>query len=164
MSRLDQFIHRVTAQKNLLEHVAGRLNGVAGPILELKLGNGRIYDHLRQVLPDREIFAFDRLIRAHPSSVPDGDHMIVGDLYDTLKYCHQRTGRSAVLIHCALGTGDPTADLALADWLGPLVADLTGTGGYVICDLPLVLAPFEDLEIPDQAHAGQFRLCRKLPR
>ena len=32
-----------------------------GPVIELGLGNGRTYDHLRERLPGRRIIAFDRV-------------------------------------------------------------------------------------------------------
>ena len=36
-----------------------------------------------------------------------------------------------------LSSGDPTADLAMAAWAGPLLADLAGPGGYLVCDIPI---------------------------
>ena len=33
-----------------------------GPVLELGLGNGRTFDHLRERLPGRRIVAFDRAL------------------------------------------------------------------------------------------------------
>jgi hypothetical protein len=41
----------------LLRDAARRLEGVPGCIFELGLGSGRTFDHLRQLFPDREIFA-----------------------------------------------------------------------------------------------------------
>ena len=161
MSRLDDFIRRMTAQKLLLEHTAERIAGLTGPAFELGLGNGRTYDHLRQILPEREIFVFDCSVSAHPSCVPDGDHMIMGDIRDTLQYCHPRTKRQAALIHVDLGTGDETADLAKADWLAPLLADHTEAGGYVVSDLPIDHDAFERLPNPEGTEAAKQRLYRK---
>lgn len=161
MSRLDDFIRRMTAQKLLLEHAAGLIDGIDGPAFELGLGNGRTFDHMREVLPDREIFVFDRGVNAHPSCVPDGDHMIMGDIRDTLQYCHPRTQHKAALMHVDLGTGDPTADLAKADWLAPLLADHAAPGGYVVSDLPIDHSEFERLPNPDGTEAAKQRLYRK---
>ena len=48
------------AQRECLNWAAEAVAGVAGPVLELGLGNGRTYDHLRERLPEREIYVFER--------------------------------------------------------------------------------------------------------
>ena len=53
MSRLESMQRRLTAQIDGLNWAAQEIAGVAGDVLELGLGNGRTYDHLRQVLPHR---------------------------------------------------------------------------------------------------------------
>ncbi len=60
MSRLDSFIRRMLAQRACLNWAAEAVAGIAGPVLELGLGNGRTYDHLRELLPEREIYVFER--------------------------------------------------------------------------------------------------------
>ena len=67
MSRLDSFIRRLEAQRACLDLAARRSPICRGPVLELGLGNGRTYDHLRELLPLREIFVFERDVRAHPA-------------------------------------------------------------------------------------------------
>ena len=71
-------IHRLTAQRAYLNEAARRIKDLPGCVFELGLGSGRTFDHLRSLLPDREIFAFDRAISAHPTCIPDADHMILG--------------------------------------------------------------------------------------
>jgi len=161
MSRLDDFLTRLTAQKVILEHLAAAITDVPGPVLELGLGNGRTYDHLREILAEREIFAFDRGVTAHPASIPDGHHMIVGDIRETLSFCGERVGGAAALVHCDLGTGDETADLAKAHWLAPLVAERTATGGYVASGIPLDLPGFAELPLPAAAQASRYHLYVK---
>ena len=90
MSRLDFMISRLTAQRALLDEAARLIADQPGCVFELGLGSGRTFDHLRQLLPDREIFAFDRAISAHPKCIPDGDHMILGEIRETLKFCGPR--------------------------------------------------------------------------
>ncbi len=162
MSRLDDFIRRMTAQKLLLEYVASLLEGLAGPVFELGLGNGRTFDHLREVLPGREIFVFDRAISAHPQCVPDGDHMILGEIRDTLRFCHPRTRVPAALIHVDLGTGDPTADMAKANWLAEALVDHSAVGGYVVADLPIDHPAFEKLPQPDAAAGSRQQIYRRI--
>ncbi|MDX1738439.1 MAG: class I SAM-dependent methyltransferase, partial [Alphaproteobacteria bacterium] len=60
MSRLDSVIRRLEAQRACLNSAAELVGARVGHVLELGLGNGRTYDHLREILPDREIFVFER--------------------------------------------------------------------------------------------------------
>ena len=60
MSRLDSFIRRLQAQRACLNEAVAQIRGVEGFVLELGLGNGRTFDHLREICPDREIYVFDR--------------------------------------------------------------------------------------------------------
>ena len=115
MSRLDSMIHRLIAQRDLLNRAADLVSGVEGPVLELGLGNGRTYSHLKALFPDREVFAFDRQTVASIRSMPDAEHMILGEIRDTLPYCAPRIAGRAALVHADLSNGDPTDDLALAD-------------------------------------------------
>ena len=59
MTRLDTVIERLKAQRSCLNAAAEALRGNDGHILELGLGNGRTYDHLRDLFPDRDIYVFD---------------------------------------------------------------------------------------------------------
>jgi hypothetical protein len=70
MTRLDSFIRRIRAQRACLNRAADLIKGVPGPVLELGLGNGRTYDHLRELMPERQIYAFDRQLAAHPDCIP----------------------------------------------------------------------------------------------
>ena len=160
MSRLDSLIKRFIAQRDCLNHTATLITGIAGPVFELGLGNGRSYDHLREIFPDREIFAFDRAVSAHPRCIPDADHMIVGDIRETLRYCLPRTGGKAALIHVDLGNGDPTYGLALTAWASPLVASRILPNGVVVSDATLDLPEFETLPLPDGVKPGRIHFYR----
>jgi len=105
VNRLDFFIHRMTAQRDCLALAARLITDVPGPVLKLGLFNRRTYDHLREILPGREIFVFDRCVAAHPDCVPDNDHMIVGDITETLAGAGAVIGAKAALAHCDTGMG-----------------------------------------------------------
>ncbi|TIX46309.1 MAG: hypothetical protein E5V36_02035, partial [Mesorhizobium sp.] len=75
MSRLDSFIRRMTAQRDILDHVCAEVAKMEGPVLELGLGNGRTFHHLRERLPGRRIVAFDRALAAHASSIPEAENL-----------------------------------------------------------------------------------------
>ncbi len=70
MSRLDSFIRRLEAQRTVLNWAASAIEGKDGIVLELGLGNGRTYDHLRELLPDRAIHVFERNPQPNPRSMP----------------------------------------------------------------------------------------------
>ena len=84
MSRLDSAIRRLQAQRSCLDDAARRIAGLPGIVFELGLGNGRTYDHLREVLPDREIYVFERRVAAHPDCVPPDDKLFLGNVEETL--------------------------------------------------------------------------------
>jgi hypothetical protein len=139
-SRLDSFIRRLEAQRACLDWAVSAIRDVPGAAVELGLGNGRTYDHLRTRLGGREIFAFDRQVAAHPACIPDAAHMIVGDFRDTLPaFVTRHTGRVA-LIHADIGSGDEAATAALARWLGPVLGPLLARGALVLADQRMEVA------------------------
>lgn len=70
MSRLESMRRRLSAQIDGLNWATNQIADIKGDVLELGLGNGRTFDHLRQQLPDRRIWVIDREMNAHPSCVP----------------------------------------------------------------------------------------------
>lgn len=162
MSRLDRTINRLMAQRALIAQAADLVGDLPGPIFDLGLGNGRTYDHLRETFPHRAIFAFDRAINAHPSSIPPAEHMIVGEIRDTLRHCGPRVGGKPVLIHIDLDIGDPTMKLVTDEWLGPAIVAWVPPGGIVIADRSLDLPPdFEELDRPADAPTSKHHLYRR---
>ncbi len=139
-SRLDSFIRRLQAQRACLDWAAAAIADVPGAVLELGLGNGRTYDHLRTRLAEREIFAFDRQVAAHPACIPDDAHLIVGDFRDTLAPFAQRHAGKIALVHADTGSGDKTATTALARWLGSVLGPMLTRGGIVLSDQKLEVA------------------------
>lgn len=137
MSRLDSFIRRLEAQRACLDLVAARIADLSGPVLELGLGNGRTYDHLRELLPAREIFVFEREIRAHPADRPDPQHLFMGDFRDTLPGAGHRLPGKAALAHADIGSGDREATAELARWLSDALPPLLCAGAWVVADQPL---------------------------
>lgn len=160
MSRLDSFIHRVTAQRACLNHAAGLIAGTAGPILELGLGNGRTYDHLRGLFPDRDIFVFDRQIAAHPACIPDAGHVFLGEFHATLPAARERLGGQAALAHCDIGSGDQAATADLAQWLGPVLDELLVRGAVIVSDQPLAARGWVSSPLPDGAMPGSYFFYR----
>ena len=160
MSRLDSFIRRLTAQRACLEAAFRLIADRPGPVLELGLGNGRTYDHLRSNLADREIFVFERQVLAHPDCVPDDTHLFLGDFHDTIPDASSRIGAPAVLAHCDIGSGDAAATAALAGWLGPALVGLLGDGAIVLADQPLQAPGLTALALPETVAPGRYHMYR----
>jgi S-adenosyl-L-methionine methyltransferase len=134
MSRLDSFIRRLEAQRACLEYAAGQIRDLPGPVLEFGLGNGRTYDHLRELLPEREIFVFERAVNAHPDCIPDPAHLILGDVRATLPRIRLRLRSLAALAHLDVGTGDAARNAELAAWLSDALPPLLAAGAWVASD------------------------------
>jgi hypothetical protein len=160
MSRLDSFIRRMQAQRDCLNHVAPLVRAMTGPILEVGLGNGRTYDHLRELFPGRAIHVFEREVRAHPDCVPPDALLFLGDARQTTaSACRQLEG-AASLIHSDLGTGDHAANTEIGRWLGPALDRLLAPGGYVVANQALDVARWVRLSEPDGVSRGRYFLYR----
>jgi hypothetical protein len=160
MSRLDSFLRRMTAQKLLLERAAELIADVPGPVVELGLGAGRTYDHLRELLPEREIFAFDSVLQAAVGALPEADHMIVGDIRETLAFAGPRIGARAALVHNDLGSGDEVYNAATSAWLSPLVAAIIAPRAIVVTSFPLALPGASALPLPPGIKPGRYHIFR----
>ncbi len=160
MSRLDSLIRRLEAQRACLNLVAETIRDLPGPVLELGLGNGRTYDHLRETLPDREIFVFERAVAADPDCVPDAAHLLLGDLHETLPAAAARFGPSVALIHSDLGTGDTELNGRLAAFLATRLPGLLRPGGVVISDQDLSLTGAVALPLPAGVSPGRYFIYR----
>lgn len=161
MSRLDSFIRRLQAQRACLDRAARLIAEVPGPVLEVGLGNGRTYDHLRGLLPDRAIFAFDRQVAAHPDCVPPDGFLILGDALRMLPGALPRIGAPAALIHMDIGSGHEAQSRRLAEALAPHAAKLMAPGGVLATDQPIAQAGLEPLALPEGVAPGRYHLYRR---
>lgn len=161
MSRLDSFIRRLQAQRACLDAAAATIAALEGPVFELGLGNGRTYDHLCERLQGREIFVFERQIAAHPASMPDAEHLFLGDIHETLPAALGRFEGTVALIHSDIGTGDAEANAGLAAFLCGYLPALLRPGGLVVSDQPLALADAHSLPLPDGVKPGRYFIYRR---
>lgn len=165
MSRLDSFIRRLSAQRACLDWAVEAVRDVPGAVLELGLGNGRTYDHLRARLAGtREIYACDRQVAAHPDCVPDAAHMRVGDFRATLPQLAAELPRGVSLVHADTGSGDDAASRAQARALAALIDPLLAGGAAIVSDQDM--APDATLgwvpqPLPDGIAPGRYFLWRK---
>jgi hypothetical protein len=160
MSRLDSVIRRLRAQRACLRRAAEMIRDLPGPVLELGLGNGRTYDHLRETFPDREIFVFEREVAADPDCLPDAAHLLLGDIHETLPAAVARFGPSVALVHSDLGTGDAGLNGRLAAFLAARLPGLLRPGGVVISDQDVSLAGAVALPLPEGVRPGRYFMSR----
>ncbi len=160
MSRLDSFIARMQAQRDCLNFLKPSVDGVSGAILEVGLGNGRTYDHLRDLFPGRDIYVFERQVAAHPDCIPPRNRLFLGDAREALPRAARQLGASAALIHSDLGTGDHEANMAMGKWLGSALDALAGTGGYVLANQPLEVLRWRRLAEPPGVPTDRYFLYR----
>ncbi|MDG4891815.1 class I SAM-dependent methyltransferase [Mesorhizobium sp. WSM4887] len=131
-SRLDRMIARLTTQRRALERAAEETRGLPGPVLEIGLGKGRTYSHLRKLFPDRRIIAFDRDLHAPADAAPAGADLVLGDFRETLSALSGCA--PAALAHADFGSEDRARDTAQAGWLAALIDALMAPGGLVVSD------------------------------
>ena len=160
MSRLDSFIARMQAQRDCLNALKPAIDALPGPILEVGLGNGRTYDHLRDLFPNRDIYVFERAVTAHPDCIPPDDRLFLGEASETSPRAAAKLGATAALIHTDLGTGDHAANMAMGGWLGPALDTLAGAGGYVLANQPLEVARWQRLPEPTGVPKDRYFLYR----
>lgn len=156
MSRLDSFIRRLEAQRRCLDLAMALVAELPGPVLELGLGNGRTYDHLREHLPDRAIWVFERDPRPHPDCRPPEERLVIGDLADTLPGAVARIGAPAALVHADLGSADPERDRALARLVAGQLPALVAAGGIVVADQDVAAPGFVPVAVPGLAPGRYF--------
>ncbi|NLR98308.1 hypothetical protein HGP17_15945 [Rhizobium sp. P38BS-XIX] len=158
MSRLDSFIRRLSAQRDILNSVADDVRRLDGPVLELGLGNGRTFDHLRELFQDRRIIAFDRAANAYGPSMPSTDNLILGEIKDTAR---QYIGAGASLAHADIGTGYEEKDAITLTWLPEIMAGVLASGGIAVSGLPLEHANLQELPRPSSVKEGRYFIYRR---
>jgi len=159
MSRLDSFIRRLTAQRDILNHISETMmDGPDGAVLEIGLGNGRTYSHLREHFPGRRIIAFDRAIGSHASSTPEAEDLVIGEIRETAQAF---VGTEAALVHADIGTGYPDKDAVTLTWLPQLAAGSLRSGGIAVSGLPLEHPDLEPQPLPATVREDRYFLYRK---
>lgn len=161
MSRLDSFIRRLEAQRACLARAAELIGGLPGPVLELGLGNGRTYDHLRELLPGRDIYVCERQVAAHPDCIPPADRLLLGEMFDTLPAAAAFLAARVALAHLDAGRGDDDADRVQADTLRPLILPLLRPGGVLVTQDEMDGPGLEALPLPRNTPTGRYHLYRR---
>lgn len=157
MSRLDSMLRRFAAQRDGLNWAAEQTAGQAGDALDMGLGNGRTYDHLREILPQRRIWVIDRVLQCHPSCTPPKADLLLGEAEPMLTKLAQG-GAQIVLAHYDFGFGIKEKDVAESARLSPLIASVMMQGGLIISGQPLV--GFEQISGPGSIAPDRYLFYR----
>jgi S-adenosyl-L-methionine methyltransferase len=158
MSRLDSFINRMTAQRDMLNLIRDEIVLPDGPILEIGLGNGRTFSHLRESFPARRIVVFDRQLLAHKSSIPPEGDLILGEIAEMGK---SFIGIGAAFVHADIGTGDPEKDAVTLTWLPAMVDGMLVSAGYALSGLPLDRPDLKRLPVASHIDPERYFFYRK---
>lgn len=161
MSRLDVFIDRMVSQRACLDHAARATEALGGPVFELGLGNGRTYHHMREIMPDRDIYVFERAVGAHPDSIPPEDLTILGDVTETLPAALTRFGATASLIHADLGGHNLQKNDSFARLISPMVEPLLRQGGLMVSSDRMYFETLSEQPFPEGAVPGRCFVYRR---
>lgn len=161
MSRLDLFIDRMVSQRACLNHAAALTKDLKGPVFELGLGNGRTYHHMCEIMPERDIYVFERAIASHPDSTPPDDRVLLGDVFDTLPLALDTFGPTARLIHADLGGHDAQKNDVFARKISPLIEPLLATGGLMVSSDRMYFDTLVEIELPEGAVPGRCFIYKR---
>jgi hypothetical protein len=164
VSRLDSFIRRLEAQRACLELAADLVADLDGEVLELGLGNGRTYDHLRELFPHRNIYVCERAVAAHPGCIPPPQFLFLGDMRETLPAVRARLAERVVLAHLDPGNGEIAASKALADHITPLIVPLLRLNGLLVSEPAVTADELRALPPPDGIQPGRYNLYQRISR
>ncbi len=156
-------IERLVTQRACLDHAVALVADLAGPVLELGLGKGRTYDHLRERLAEREILVLDRELHAPPRHTPPPASLVLGEFRETLAaLSHRYRGRFA-LVHADIGSDDLSADAGTVREIVPLLAPLLREAAVVLGDREMEGAGWIRLPLPADVGRWPYYLYR-VPR
>lgn len=161
MSRLDIFIDRMVSQRACIDFAAQNTADMAGPVFELGLGNGRTYHHLCEIMPDRDIYVFERAVASNPSSTPPENRTILGDVFDTLPQALQRFGPTASFIHADLGGHSLQKNDEFARKVSPYIEPLLAPLGMMVSSDRMYFDALVEVEIPPSAVLGRCFIYKK---
>ena len=99
-------------------------------------------------------------ISAHPSCIPDDDHLFLGDVLDRLPAVTERFRGSVALVHADIGSGVAEDNRRLAARISPLLPPLLAPGGLVVTDQEMTLPAATPVDLPEGVAAGRYHMVR----
>ena len=161
MSRLDSMLRRLAAQRDGLNWAADQIAPLSGDVLDMGLGNGRTYHHMRRYVEGRDIYVFERAVASHPDSTPPEDRVILGDVRETLPASLDRFGPTASLVHADLGGHNREKNDAFARFVSPLIEPLMAPGGLMVSSDRMYFEYLTEMALPANAVDGRCFIYRR---
>ncbi len=160
LTRLEKTLFRLEAQHACLQWAFEQIADKDGVIFEVGLGLGRTFNHMRYHLAGREIYAFERVVNAYPDCMPDNDHLIIGELDETLPAAAQQFDGQVILGHSDIGSFDRDGNQAMAALISRHLPPALAPDAIVMSDLPLDIPGYRALPLPDGAREDRYYLYR----
>ena len=145
MSRLEDLTHRFLTQQAALNRAVDMIEGLDGIVVELGLGKGRSFDHLRERLPNRDIYVFDHELSCEPEFAPPPAFWMFGEITSTLPAFCRRFAGQAILVHSDIGTRERADALPLVTFVTEHLGRLLKKDGIVASDRPMAELTWEAL-------------------
>jgi hypothetical protein len=150
------------AQRACLDHAARLVTALPRNVLEFGLSNGRTYDHLRERLPARDIYVFDRQLTAHRSCIPPVHRLFLGDVLQSLPSAVARLGSNTALANIDIGTGDDGATWELVRLMVPVLLQALRPCAIVVSGAPIDHGALHSLVLPDGVEPGRHFLFSRI--
>lgn len=158
LTRLEKTLYRLEAQHACLAWAFDQIAERSGIVFEIGLGLGRTFNHMRHHLGAREIYAFERVINAYPDCMPDDDHLIIGEIEETLPLAAEKFKGKVVLGHSDIGSFDKENNRIMAGLISQHLPAALAPGAIVMSDLPLDLPGCQAVPLPPGAREDRYYL------
>ena len=143
-----------------MDWAAKNIHKQRGVVLEFGLGNGRTFDHMRKLLPQRDIYVFEREIAAHPDCIPHPAFQFIGDFRDSIPMAIEQLGRSAALAYLDIGAEQKNTSLALASKITPCIEKLLCVNAIVVSEQEVERWRSYKLQLPAGISENRIHLYR----
>lgn len=163
LTRLEKLLFRLEAQYLCLAWAFKEIADRPGVVFELGLGHGRTYDHMREHLPGRDIYVFDRELDCFEDCIPPDDRLFIGDIDDTLATAATRFAGQVVLAHSDMGSYTQAHNDAMSAMLSRRLPAVLAPAAIMLSDLPLDLPGARALPLPSGAREGRYFIYRNGP-
>ena len=160
VSRLEKLYFRLEAQVACLAWAFREIGERPGLVFELGLGHGRTFDHLRKNLPGRKIYVFDRQVDSYPDCTPEADHMILGELSQTLAQAAARFDGQVILAQSDVGSFSAEHNGTMSSIVSANLAPALADGAIILADLPLAIPASTRLPLPPGAREDRYFIYR----
>ena len=143
LSRLESTILRQISQKACLDYGINMARKVNGHVVELGLGMGYTFDHLRRSFTARQLYAFDLELFTHKKLTPFETQLRLGDIRETFPRFAKHNFQKVALLHIDIRTNNFKRDTAVYSRVEAAIEEAMAPNGIVVSDRELNLNGFK---------------------